>query len=117
MENVINRLNDEQKTKVLEFASSLLKKEKNERIYIDGCFDLTHSGHFNAIRQAKACGDELVVGTCSDEEILKTKGPTIFNGRERAEIMRHCKFVDEVQADTPYTPTIEFLNDINCHIK
>ena len=26
-------------------------------IYVDGVFDIIHSGHFNAIRQAKKLGD------------------------------------------------------------
>lgn len=31
------------------------KKRRSEYTvgYVDGCFDLMHSGHFNAIRQAK----------------------------------------------------------------
>lgn len=43
------------------------KQKKFKRIYIDGCFDLMHSGHFNAIRQAKELTEELVVGVISDE--------------------------------------------------
>lgn len=78
--------------------------------YIDGAFDLIHSGHYNAIRQSKAFGDILVVGVNSDADILKTKGPTVMNCAERSEIFRHCKFVDEVVPDTPYTPTLEFLD-------
>ena len=42
-------------------------KKKYKRIYIDGCFDLMHSGHFNAIRQAKELTEHLVVGVVSDE--------------------------------------------------
>ena len=30
--------------------------------YVDGCFDIMHSGHYNAIRQAKRLCDVLVVG-------------------------------------------------------
>lgn len=43
--------------------------KKPVRVYMDGCFDLMHYGHANALRQAKALGDELVVGVVSDEEI------------------------------------------------
>lgn len=80
------------------------------KIYVDGAFDLIHSGHYNAIRQSKAFGDILVVGVNSDADILKTKGPTIMNCAERSEIFRHCKFVDEVVPDTPYTPTLDLLD-------
>ncbi len=33
--------------------SSQHKLNKPTRIYVDGCFDLMHSGHFNAIRQVR----------------------------------------------------------------
>lgn len=38
-----------------------------------------------------------------------------MNCEERTEILRHCKFVDEVVPDTPYTPTIVLLDELNCH--
>ena len=31
-------------------AEVCLKESKPVRVYIDGCFDLIHSGHYNAIR-------------------------------------------------------------------
>ncbi|KAF8817893.1 Phosphoethanolamine-cytidyltransferase, partial [Cardiosporidium cionae] len=86
------------------------------RIYADGVFDLIHSGHFNAFRQAKAMGDRLVVGINSDEEVRTVKGSlTIYNEEERAEIVRACKWVDEVIIGTPYAVTIDFLNSVKCH--
>eukprot|EP01017_Pseudomicrothorax_dubius_P015569 TRINITY_DN1789_c0_g1_i4.p1 TRINITY_DN1789_c0_g1~~TRINITY_DN1789_c0_g1_i4.p1 ORF type:complete len:129 (-),score=28.57 TRINITY_DN1789_c0_g1_i4:628-1014(-) len=48
--------------------------QKPVRIFMDGCFDLMHSGHFNAIRQAKQLGDVLVVGVISSKEIEINKG-------------------------------------------
>ena len=44
--------------------------------------------------------DVLVVGVNRDEDLLLVKGPTVMNVHERAEIIRHCKFVDEIAADT-----------------
>jgi cytidyltransferase-like protein len=41
------------------------------RVYMDGCFDMMHYGHANALRQAKTLGDVLVVGLIPDTEILK----------------------------------------------
>jgi len=32
-------------------------QKKIRRVWCDGCFDITHWGHYNALRQAKALGD------------------------------------------------------------
>jgi len=42
-----------------------------------------HYGHCNALRQARALGDELVVGVVSDEEIIGNKGPPVIPLYER----------------------------------
>jgi ethanolamine-phosphate cytidylyltransferase len=42
-----------------------------------------HSGHYNAIRQAKMLGQTLVVGIHSDEEISLNKGMPVMNLQER----------------------------------
>ena len=57
--------------------------EKKVRVWADGCFDMVHFGHANAMRQAKLMGDQLVVGVHSDEEIVKNKGPPVFTEQER----------------------------------
>ena len=88
--------------------------EKQNSIFIDGCFDLVHCGHFNAIRQAALLAPRLVVGVCNDEDIIKTKGPSILNLDERCAIIKACKWVTEVQPGTPYTPTPEGLDKFNC---
>lgn len=43
----------------------------------------SYIGHFNALRQAKAMGDYLVVGVHSDAEIEHHKGPTVMKEDER----------------------------------
>ncbi|KAE8703171.1 Ethanolamine-phosphate cytidylyltransferase [Hibiscus syriacus] len=35
------------------------RKKKALRVYMDGCFDMMHYGHCNALRQARALGDQL----------------------------------------------------------
>lgn len=59
------------------------KGRRPVRVYMDGCFDLMHYGHANALRQAKALGDELVVGIVGDEEIIANKGPPVLSMDER----------------------------------
>lgn len=65
------------------FPKNNTKKKKKVRVYMDGCFDMMHYGHANALRQARALGDELVVGVMSDEEIKANKGPPVMSMDER----------------------------------
>ena len=48
--------------------------EKPVRVYVDGCFDIMHSGHYNVLRQAKQLGDVLIAGVHSVAEIRRNKG-------------------------------------------
>jgi len=85
------------------------------KIFADGVFDLMHSGHFNAVRQARGLGDYLVVGINSDKEVKRAKGTfPIYSQEERADLMRGCKWVDEVIVGTPYAVTLDFLNSTGC---
>lgn len=59
------------------------KKKGPIRVYMDGCFDMMHYGHCNALRQARALGDQLVVGVVSDAEITVNKGPPVTPLNER----------------------------------
>ena len=44
-----------------------------KKVWINGCFDVLHYGHFKLIDYAKSLGD-LMIGIDSDERIKKMKG-------------------------------------------
>eukprot|EP00850_Spirogloea_muscicola_P024346 SM000672S20267 [mRNA] locus=s672:87:2309:+ [translate_table: standard] len=76
---------------------------------MDGCFDMMHYGHANALRQARSLGDELVVGVVSDSEIKANKGPPVMPMDERMVMVDAVKWVDEVIPDVPYCINEDFM--------
>ena len=89
------------------------KKEGVVRIYVDGCFDMLHFGHTNAIRQARSLGHELFVGCHTDEEIVKFKGPPIMHAEERYEALRACKWVTYVVENAPYCTRLKDIQRLD----
>ena len=87
-------------------------RRKPVRVYMDGCFDLAHFGHANALRQAKACGDTLVVGLIPDAEVLRCKGPPVLREAERRAVIASVKWVDEIIENVPYDLTPEFCETL-----
>ncbi|XP_074583530.1 ethanolamine-phosphate cytidylyltransferase-like isoform X1 [Curcuma longa] len=88
------------------------RRKRPVRVYMDGCFDMMHYGHCNALRQARALGDQLVVGVVSDDEIKANKGPPVTPLHERMIMVRAVKWVDEVIHDAPYAITEEFMKKL-----
>lgn len=85
--------------------------------YIDGCFDLMHSGHMRVLQQARRRCQTLVVGVCSDAEIAAHKhSPPVVSEAERVALLRHVRGVDRVYPMAPYVPTVELLEELGADI-
>ncbi|KAF8682295.1 Cytidylyltransferase-like [Rhizoctonia solani] len=101
------------------------------RLWIDGCFDGFHFAHANAVRQSRKFGDYVIVGVHSDRLIEKNKGPTLFDERERRvqlgksyqrdpqhwlfryDLIRGCRWVNEVAEDVPYITDMDYVAKYN----
>jgi len=68
------------------------------KIWVNGCFDILHRGHFELFNFAKSLGDILVVGIDSDEKIAKDKGPNrpYNNLEDRVYALESLKAIDKV---------------------
>ena len=75
-------------------------------VFTNGCFDILHAGHVAFLRQARACGDILVVGLNSDPSIrrLKGEGRPVNRVEDRVMVLSELESVDYIvvfDQDTP----------------
>lgn len=85
--------------------------------YLDGCFDLMHSGHLRIIRQAAARCHTLIVGIHSDAVIESYKlSLPVVREAERYALVQHIRGVDRILPDAPYEPTIELLDSLGAEV-
>lgn len=67
-----------------------------------GTFDLFHIGHVFLLRRLRDLGGRLVVG-CSTDEFNAVKGKnTILPYDQRVEVLRSCRYVDDVFPETAW---------------
>jgi len=67
-------------------------------IWVNGCFDILHRGHFEMFKYAKSLGTFLIVGTDTDEKVRKNKGQNRpFNClQDRMFALDSIRYIDEV---------------------
>lgn len=78
-----------------------------KKIITFGTFDLFHIGHLNILKRCKEEGDYLIVGVSSDELNEKKGKKSVIPLKERLEIVRSIKYVDEVFVEE----SLELKND------
>jgi cytidyltransferase-like protein len=95
-------------------------EEKPPVVYVDGVFDLFHTGHLSFLHKARAAGGagaSLLVGIITDEDAGWKRRPFIPHV-QRVEMLAACRYVDRVVKNPPLVLTEEFLdrNGITCVI-
>lgn len=95
------------------FADIPAQREGKTIVYVDVTCDMMHMGHVNFLRQARSFGDYLIVGVLPDEEVMTYKRRPVLNLKERAAMLRACKYVDEVLEGVPIRRTKEWLMENN----
>ena len=100
-------------------ASVEEEEEEVVRVYTNVCGDLWHYGHALLCRNSKALGGsnaKLIVGICSDEDIMSYKRKPIMTTMERGMAASACRWVDEVVFHSPFVLTEEFVDRMNIHM-
>ena len=70
-------------------------------VWVNGCFDILHTGHLDLLEYAKCIGDyhnRLIVGIDSDQRVKELKGEDrpINNENDRKRFLDAIEIVDEV---------------------
>ena len=81
-------------------------------VYIDGTFDLLHSGHVKLLKRLKQENNVLIVGVISDENVESYKRKPIIDLINRSYMLNQLNCVDIVIPDCPFGGiTKEFINE------
>jgi len=81
--------------------------------YTYGVYDLFHVGHINLFKRIKQKCDKLIVGVHNDEQVMTYKQKPIISYKDRLDIVKSCKYVDDVIENAPLVITDQILNEFN----
>tara|TARA_S200000501_G_scaffold25991_1_gene22465 strand:- start:1005 stop:1427 length:423 start_codon:yes stop_codon:yes gene_type:complete len=73
-----------------------MKNNGKVKIAVSGYFDPIHVGHLEYLKMAKSLGDILVVIVNNNHQCVLKKGKFFMDEKDRLEIVKVIKYVDEV---------------------
>jgi len=96
------------------------KKKGKKIVTLSGSFDILHSGHIEALEEAKKQGDILIILLNSDKSIKGYKGPLhpINSQKDRAQLLSALESVDYVLQFNELVPNkilTKIKPDIHCN--
>ncbi len=68
------------------------------------CADIYHIGHLKHLQRCKKYCDKLIVGVLTDKAVMEKKPKPIIGFKERLELVKNIKCVDEAIKQDTYSP-------------
>ena len=81
--------------------------------YTYGVYDLFHIGHINLFKRIKEKCDKLIVGVHNDEQVMTYKKAPIISYADRLEMVKSCRYVDDVYENADLITTNDLLFKLN----
>ena len=74
--------------------------QHKDNIWINGCFDVLHTGHIKLFRRARQMGMRVIVGVDTDERIRQAKGENrpVNDLHNRIDFLRSIKYIDMIHS-------------------
>ena len=91
---------------------NVVMPKKQYTAYTYGVYDMFHIGHLNLFKRIKDNFHKLIVGVHNDEDVMTYKNKPIIPYQERLEIVKSCKYVDNVYENADLIVSDTLLNRI-----
>lgn len=88
-----------------------------KRGFACGIFDLFHAGHVRMLKECKEHCEHLIVALNKAEHLPATKNKPMFSLEERIEIVKACKYVDEVVTYNGEEELYELMKKLNLQVR
>lgn len=95
-----------------EVNDNIGKDKEIHTAYTYGVYDVFHIGHVNLFKRIKQNFDKVIVGVHNDEQVMTYKPKPKIPYKDRIEIVRACKYVDEVVEDADLVTTDAVLDRV-----